>query len=60
MRAGADIVSVADTTGAMIPGSPNNLHDYITRLKFELSQAGLSPRIAVTTAPLTGRSLRPR
>ena len=47
VRAGADIVSVADTTGAMVPGSPNNLHDYITRLKSELSQAGLSPRIAV-------------
>jgi len=45
--AGADIISVADTTGYMVPGTERNMFDFITRLKKELSDQGLNPRIAV-------------
>jgi len=47
VRAGADIISIADTTGYMIPRSSNNMYDYVKRLKYELSQQGLFPEIAV-------------
>jgi 2-isopropylmalate synthase len=45
--AGADIISIADTTGFMIPGTRNNMYDYVLRLKAGLGKAGLSPLIAV-------------
>jgi 2-isopropylmalate synthase len=47
VQAGADIISVADTTGYMIPGTKNNLYDYISRLKEEFQRRNLSPIIAV-------------
>lgn len=47
VNAGADIISVADTTGFMIPGTKNNFYDYVSRLKEALSAKGLSPMIAV-------------
>jgi 2-isopropylmalate synthase len=46
-NAGADIISIADTTGYMIPGTDKNLYDYVKRLKDELTKKNLSPSIAV-------------
>ncbi len=47
VNAGADIISIADTTGFMIPGTENNFYDYVSRLKETLAAKGLSPMIAV-------------
>jgi 2-isopropylmalate synthase len=47
VRAGADIISIADTTGYMIPGTNRSMYDYVKRLKDELGKAGLSPMIEV-------------
>ncbi len=47
VEAGADIISIADTTGLMVPGTENNLHDYVLRLKGELENRHLAPMIAV-------------
>jgi len=47
VRAGANIISVADTTGYMIPRTQNNMYDYIRRLKDELAKLNLYPEIAV-------------
>jgi len=47
VKAGADIISVADTTGYMVPGTPRNMFDYITNLKKELASQNLFPKIAV-------------
>lgn len=47
VQAGADIISIADTTGFMVPGSENNMYDYICRLKDVFDQKNLSPKIAV-------------
>jgi len=46
-RAGADVISIADTTGYIIPGSKNNMYDYIKKLRDELDKNGVSPKIAV-------------
>lgn len=45
VQAGADIISVADTTGFMIPGV-RSMYDYIIRLRDELSKHSLYPKIA--------------
>lgn len=45
--AGADIISVADTTGYMIPGTSRSMYDYIAKLKSELNNRGHFPKIAV-------------
>ncbi len=47
VEAGADIISVADTTGYMIPGTNHNMYDYIARLKEELDKKDHRPMIAV-------------
>lgn len=47
VRAGADIISIADTTGYMIPRTNNNMYDYVRRLKYELALQELYPEIAV-------------
>jgi len=47
VRAGADIISIADTTGYMIPGTSRNMYDYVRRLKDELAAKDLYPEIAV-------------
>jgi len=47
VAAGADIISVADTTGCMIPGTANNMYDYVRRLRDELARRELFPAIAV-------------
>ncbi len=45
--AGADVISVADTTGFMIPGSERSMFDYVRRLRDELAARGFEPAIAV-------------
>lgn len=45
--AGADIISVADTTGYMIPGTNKSMYDFVVKLKKRFSDAGLEPKIAV-------------
>ncbi len=47
VKAGADIISVADTTGYMIPGTSRSMYDYVARLKGELADQEIQPRIAV-------------
>ncbi|MDX1700114.1 MAG: 2-isopropylmalate synthase [Melioribacteraceae bacterium] len=47
VEAGADIISVADTTGYMIPGTERNMYDYILSLKSALSERNCNPKIAV-------------
>jgi 2-isopropylmalate synthase len=47
VTAGANIISIADTTGFMIPGTKNNMFDYVQRLKSKLAQENLNPMIAV-------------
>lgn len=47
VEAGADIISVADTTGYMVPGTDRSMYDYIKKLKNGLSEKGLNPIIAV-------------
>lgn len=47
VRAGANIISIADTTGVMIPGTSNSMYDYVKRLKDELARLDLHPDIAV-------------
>jgi 2-isopropylmalate synthase len=45
--AGADVISIADTTGFMIPGTDRSLHDYVQRLRAGLAERGFTPEIAV-------------
>jgi 2-isopropylmalate synthase len=47
VEAGADIISVADTTGYMVPGTKRSMYDYISRLIGELDSRDLHPKIAV-------------
>lgn len=47
VAAGADIVSVADTTGCMVPGTADNMYDYTRRLRAALDRRGCRPAIAV-------------
>jgi len=47
VHAGADIISIADTTGYMIPGTERSMYDYVRKLRQELNSRGLEPLIAV-------------
>jgi 2-isopropylmalate synthase len=47
VAAGADIISVADTTGCLIPGTTNNMYDYLRRLRDALAHRSLFPALAV-------------
>jgi 2-isopropylmalate synthase len=47
IEAGADIISIADTTGFMIPGSEHNMFEFISNLKQVFDKKNLSPKIAV-------------
>jgi len=47
VQAGADIISVADTTGYMIPGTERSMYDFIKRLRDGLNRKGLTPKLAV-------------
>lgn len=46
-EAGADIISVADTTGCMVPGTRKSMYDYVSRLLEALARRGVDPEIAV-------------
>ncbi|RMG17546.1 MAG: 2-isopropylmalate synthase [Planctomycetota bacterium] len=46
VEAGADIISIADTTGAMIPAR-RSLHDFVLRLREALASRGAEPLLAV-------------
>ena len=47
VKAGADIISIADTTGYMIPGTDRNMYDFVRNLKAELNAFGVNPKTAV-------------
>lgn len=47
VQAGADIISVADTTGYMIPGTERSMYDYVSRLIEALNRRDLNPAIEV-------------
>lgn len=47
VEAGADIISVADTTGLMVPRGENCMFDYVSRLREALTNLGHEPAIAV-------------
>jgi 2-isopropylmalate synthase len=47
VQAGADVISVADTTGFMVPRSEHNMYDYISRLREKFEQNNVNPKIAV-------------
>jgi 2-isopropylmalate synthase len=47
VEAGADIISVADTAGSMIPGTDRSMYDFVCRLRTALVDRDLEPRIAV-------------
>lgn len=44
--AGADVISIADTTGHMVPGV-RSLYDFVNRLRDDLDAKGARPRLAV-------------
>jgi 2-isopropylmalate synthase len=46
-EAGADVISVADTTGFMIPGTARSMYDYVARLREALGEKGFEPIVAV-------------
>ncbi|PIN81116.1 2-isopropylmalate synthase, partial [Candidatus Woesearchaeota archaeon CG10_big_fil_rev_8_21_14_0_10_30_7] len=48
VKAGADIISVADTTGYMIPRMKGrSMYDFVSKLKSELNTKNVHPKIAV-------------
>ena len=47
VKAGADIISLADTTGFLVPGSSNNMFDLVSRLRKDLDSRGLHCKIAL-------------
>lgn len=47
VESGADIISVADTTGYMVPGTSRSLQDFVGKLKAEFGSRGLKPKVAV-------------
>jgi 2-isopropylmalate synthase len=47
VAAGADIISIADTTGCLIPGTRRNMYDTVKRLRDGLASRGAFPLIAV-------------
>jgi 2-isopropylmalate synthase len=47
IQAGANIISVADTTGYMIPGTKRSMYDFVLKLKSSLARQNMYPKIAV-------------
>lgn len=47
VQAGADVISVADTTGYMIPGTERSMFQFVKNLKQEFANRNLSPMVAV-------------
>ncbi|MCG8417946.1 MAG: PilZ domain-containing protein [Proteobacteria bacterium] len=46
-RAGADIISIADTAGSAVPGTSSNLYDYVRDLRAALHRHKVAPQLAV-------------
>ncbi len=47
VAAGADVISIADTTGCLIPGTAHNMYDAVRRLRDGLAGRNAHPLIAV-------------
>lgn len=47
VKSGADIISVADTTGTMVPSTSRSMYDFIARLIDELGKRNAFPMVAV-------------
>jgi 2-isopropylmalate synthase len=47
VEAGADVISIADTTGYLIPGTEHNMYDFVSKLKDLFQKKKLAPKIAV-------------
>ncbi len=47
VRAGADIISIADTTGVMVSGTEKNMYNYVKRFIESLAEKNAHPKIAV-------------
>lgn len=47
VAAGADIISVADTTGWLVPGTSRSMYDFVARLRDGLASRGRVPMIAI-------------
>lgn len=47
VKAGADIISIADTTGYMIPGTDRDMGSFVSRMIKTLKEEDLHPRIEV-------------
>ncbi len=47
VAAGADVISIADTTGHLVPGTSRNMYNYVLRLRDALRQGGHNPQLAV-------------
>lgn len=47
VQAGAGIISVADTTGFLIPGTGRDMYGFVSRLRDGLAARGAFPKIAV-------------
>lgn len=47
VQAGADIISIADTTGHMVSGTERSMYDFVKRLKDGLANRNVNPKIAV-------------
>lgn len=47
VQAGADVISVADTTGYMIPGTERSMYQFVINLKREFKDRKLNPMVAV-------------
>lgn len=47
VHAGADIISIADTTGFMIPGTEKSMYNYVKKLKDALAKKDAYPTIAI-------------
>jgi 2-isopropylmalate synthase len=45
--AGADVISIADTTGCLIPGTRHNMYDFVQKLRDGLAARQAFPLIAV-------------
>ena len=47
VKAGADIISIADTTGCMIPDTDSSMYQFVKKLREAFKEHEVSPRIAV-------------
>lgn len=45
LESGADIISIADTTGLMVPSTKNSMFEFVSRLRQGLEEKGFNPKI---------------